>query len=90
MTTETKKLFEELTASVDNYFNTMNEGLIKVKAFLDKIEQDAATTKKAREAAATELEETNRAMEIASWPCLPPGRCSTPNCRKFLRPEPEV
>jgi hypothetical protein len=66
MTTEVKKLFEELAASVDNYFNTMNEGLIKVKTFLDKIEQDAATTKKAREAIATELEEeTNCAMEIA-------------------------
>lgn len=66
MTTETKKLSEDLAAGVDNYFNTMNEGLIKVKAFLDKIEQDAATPKKAREAAATELEEeTNRAMEIA-------------------------
>jgi hypothetical protein len=33
MMMETKKLFEDLTASINNYIDTMHEGLIKVKAF---------------------------------------------------------
>jgi hypothetical protein len=60
---ETKKLFEDLTASINNYIDMMHEGLIKVKAFFEKIEQECY--KENTDATTTLDEETTCARETA-------------------------
>jgi hypothetical protein len=63
MMMETKKLFEDLTASINNYIDMMHEGLIKVKAFFKKIEQECY--KENTNATTTLDEETTCATETA-------------------------
>jgi hypothetical protein len=63
MMMEIKKLFEDLTGSINNYIDTMHEGLIKVKAFFEKIEQECY--KENTDATTTLDEETTCAKETS-------------------------